>query len=774
MADTIAARSEEHGPTKPWSTGNPSPASEAQTSRRGMNPAILAYLMGPAALVAILLLMRFGVVAREPTWLWVAVFIAIPLTSLMGDLLYSRHPTRLCLNARVAIQVAAVTVVIYLSGWGPVLSGAFAFLALENVAHGGSRVWRTTAIWSLLGITVGQVAVWQGWTPSFLSLSQANALAVMGAFVLVFIIRMAGATMGQKEDAEATVRLSEDRFRSLIQNSSDTTMVIDDEGISTYASPAVTQLLGFEPGELIGLVATDFVHPDDRDRVRNRLGPKFQVSPEMIFVQFRMERKDGTWRDVEAVVSNQLNRPSIGGYIANVRDITERKEFEALLAHRALHDPLTGLANRQLILDRAEQMLVRSRRTCDPVAAYFIDLDNFKDANDSLGHEAGDKLLQAVADRFAGLLRASDTVGRMGGDEFVILTEGVSLAAGPTMVAERIREVLRNPFQIEGFEGLTITVSASIGIATGDRPSAQELLRDADIALFRAKAAGRDGSVLFEPAMQAAAVDRLELKSDLDSALANDQFFLLYQPIFDLDSRHIRGVEALIRWQHPTRGVISPDDFIPVLEDSGMIIEVGRWVLNQACAQAASWQLQGYRTTMSVNVSMRQLETDGLVKDVEEALAASNFEPGSLVIEVTESTLMRDANATVCRLRKLKELGVMIAIDDFGTGYSSLAYLRQFPVDVLKIDRSFVAEMDGTPNSVALIHTLVELSRTLGLTTVAEGIEDDSQLEGLRNEQCESGQGFIFSRPVEPAAIEAFLSRTQGAAAAPPTMRVGS
>ncbi len=774
MSDTIASRHGEPRPTIPWSTGNPSPASEAQPSRSRMSPAYVAYLMGPAALVAILLLMRFGVVAREPTWLWVAVFIAIPLTSLMGDLLYSRHPTRLCLNARVVIQVAAVTVVIYLSGWGPVLSGAFAFLALENVAHGGSRVWRTTAIWSLLGITVGQVAVWQGWAPSFLSLSQANALAVMGVFVLVFIIRMAGATMEQKEDAEATVRLSEDRFRSLIQNSSDTTMVIDDEGISTYASPAVTQLLGFEPGELIGLVATDFVHPDDRDRVRNRLGPKFQVSPEMIFVQFRMERKDGTWRDVEAVVSNQLNRPSIGGYIANVRDITERKEFEALLAHRALHDPLTGLANRQLILDRAEQMLVRSRRTCDPVAAYFIDLDNFKDANDSLGHEAGDKLLQAVADRFAGLLRASDTVGRMGGDEFVILTEGVSLAAGPTMVAERIREVLRNPFQIEGFEGLPITVSASIGIATGDRPSAQELLRDADIALFRAKAAGRDGSVLFEPAMQAAAVDRLELKSDLDSALANDQFFLLYQPIFDLDSKHIRGVEALIRWQHPTRGVISPDDFIPVLEDSGMIIEVGRWVLNQACAQAASWQLQGYRTTMSVNVSMRQLETDGLVKDIEEALAASNFEPGSLVIEVTESTLMRDANATVSRLRKLKELGVMIAIDDFGTGYSSLAYLRQFPVDVLKIDRTFVAEMDGTPNSAALIHTLVELSRTLGLTTVAEGIEDDSQLEGLRNEQCDSGQGFIFSRPVEPAAIEAFLSRTHGAAAAPPTMRVGS
>jgi EAL domain-containing protein (putative c-di-GMP-specific phosphodiesterase class I) len=265
--------------------------------------------------------------------------------------------------------------------------------------------------------------------------------------------------------------------------------------------------------------------------------------------------------------------------------------------------------------------------------------------------------------------------------------------------------------------------------------------------------------------MQSAAVDRLELKSDLDSALAADQFFLLYQPIFDLDSVHIRGVEALIRWQHPTRGVISPDDFIPVLEDNGLIIEVGRWVLLQACAQAAAWHQQGQRTTMSVNVSMRQLETEVLVDHVEEALAASGLEPSSLIIEVTESTLMRDANATVSRLTKLKEIGVMIAIDDFGTGYSSLAYLRQFPVDVLKIDRSFVAEMDGSPQSAALIHTLVELGRTLGLVTVAEGIEANEQLEGLRDELCDSGQGFIFSRPVEPAEIEALLAQSKSGAA---------
>ena len=728
-----------------------------------LNPVALAYLMGPIALMVVLLLMHFGDVARQSTWLWIAVFIAVPTTSLLCDHLYTANPSRLRLNLRVAVQAAGVTTVIYLTGWGPVLWGAFAFLALENVAHGGSRVWRITAFWSLSGIVVGQVCIWQDWAPSILSRSQANALALMGSFVLIFVIRMVGATVQQKEEAESSMRLSEDRFRSLIQNSSDATIVMDDEGMCTYVSPAVTELLGYEPSELLGERATDFVHPDDRYRVRERLGQEFQSSPDTALLQFRMGRKNGDWRDVEAVVTNQVDRPSVAGYVANVRDITERKEFEALLAHRALHDPLTGLANRQLILDRAEQMLVRSRRACDPVAAYFIDLDNFKDANDSLGHEAGDKLLQAVAGRFASMLRASDTVGRLGGDEFVILAEGISLAAGPEMVAERIREVLREPFHIEGFEGIPITVTASIGIATGDRPSAQELLRDADIALYRSKAGGRDRSVLFEPAMQYAALGRMELKSDLDSALASGQFFLLYQPIFDLDSVSIRGVEALIRWNHPTRGVISPDDFIPVLEDSGMIVDVGRWVLDEACAQVAYWHDLGYRTTMSVNVSMRQLENDSLVEDVRNAIAANNLDPGSLIIEVTESTLMKDANATVSRLRRLKEIGVMIAIDDFGTGYSSLAYLRQFPVDVLKIDRSFIAEMDGSTDSAALIHTLVELGRTLGLVTLAEGIEDSNQLQGLRNEQCDRGQGFIFSRPVAPENIQELLSGSENA-----------
>ena len=309
-----------------------------------------------------------------------------------------------------------------------------------------------------------------------------------------------------------------------------------------------------------------------------------------------MLRRDGTTRDVEAVVSNQTDRPSVAGYVSNIRDVTERKKFEALLAFRALHDPLTGLANRQLILDRAQQMLVRARRSGVPVAALFIDLDNFKDSNDSLGHGAGDKLLQMVAGRLLGILRSGDTVGRLGGDEFVILAEGVSFARGPEMIAERVHEVLKPAFHLPGIDDMSITVSASIGIAVGDRPSAEDLLRDADIALYRAKGGGRDQSVLFEHSMQSAAKERLTLKSDLETALEDDEFSLLYHPIFDLDGIEIQGVEALLRWEHPTRGTITPDVFIPVLEERGLIVDVGRWVLNESCREAAAWHRRGAPT----------------------------------------------------------------------------------------------------------------------------------------------------------------------------------
>ena len=300
-------------------------------------------------------------------------------------------------------------------------------------------------------------------------------------------------------------------------------------------------------------------------------------------------------------------------------------------------------------------------------------------------------------------------------------------------------------------------MSASVGIAVGDRQSAQDLLRDADIALYRAKGSGRDQAIIFEEAMHLAANDRLTLRTELDSALASREFRLLYQPIFDLEHMEMRGVEALIRWEHPTRGTLSPDKFIAALEDSGIIVDVGRWVLDEACRQLALWRSAGHDLTMSVNVSMRQLDSDGFVDDVRGALHLHGLDPSSLIIEITESVLMKDANATVARLHSLKQLGVLLAIDDFGTGYSSLAYLRQFPIDILKIDRSFVSDMSGSPDAAALIHTLIELGRTQGLVTLAEGIEQSVQLEGLRDERCDHGQGFLFSRPVPPTEVERLL-----------------
>jgi diguanylate cyclase (GGDEF)-like protein len=431
------------------------------------------------------------------------------------------------------------------------------------------------------------------------------------------------------------------------------------------------------------------------------------------------------------------------------------------LRHQALHDALTGLPNRALILDRVEHALARARRQKTSLAVMFLDLDGFKDINDTFGHAAGDDLLRGVSARLSGLLRDSDTVGRLGGDEFVVVVEGDSLDAGPEVIADRIREVISPPFALPGPDQLTVHAQASIGIAVGVRSSADELLRDADVALYEAKGAGKNRYVLFAPEMQAAVQDRLELEMDLRAAIGSDQFFLDYQPIFDLEARTITGVEALIRWQHPTRGLVMPDEFIPLAEDTALIVPIGRWVLAEACRQAAEWQQRGHDLGISVNISGRQLDDDGdVLPDVRATLADSGLEPGLLTLEITESVLMRDAPASARRLVALKALGVRIAIDDFGTGYSSLGYLEQFPVDALKIDRSFISGVARNPESSALIHTMIQLGKTLGIETLAEGIEDQAQLLGLLGEQCDSGQGYLLARPLTPDALEELIQAT--------------
>jgi diguanylate cyclase (GGDEF)-like protein len=430
---------------------------------------------------------------------------------------------------------------------------------------------------------------------------------------------------------------------------------------------------------------------------------------------------------------------------------------EKELVFLATHDALTGLPNRTLILDRIEQTLRRARHNQEPVAALFVDLDNFKAINDSFGHSTGDELLCAVAERLEGVIRETDALGRMGGDEFVVVAEGLSLAAGPELIAERLLEAFREPFAL-GEEGESLVhAKASIGIATGVRPSAEELLRDADIAMYRAKWSGKGRHLVFESGMGDEVQSRLELEMDLQVALDNEEFFLVYQPTFDLQTMTPTGVEALIRWRRPGRGVAQPEEFIPLLEETKMIVDVGAWVLKEACAQAAGWQEQGRPLALSVNVSALQLDTDDLIEHVTEALGESGLAPESLTIEITETTLMRDAEETAGRLRELKRLGVRIAVDDFGTGYSSLGHLRQFPVDVLKIDRSFISQLSEGGEGEILLHTLLQLGKALEIETTAEGIERPQDLSLIREKDCDNGQGFLFTRPLSAQDADSFF-----------------
>jgi diguanylate cyclase (GGDEF)-like protein len=423
----------------------------------------------------------------------------------------------------------------------------------------------------------------------------------------------------------------------------------------------------------------------------------------------------------------------------------------------ATHDALTGLPNRTLIVDRTEQILARARRHQTPVAVLFVDIDNFKSINETLSHRAGDELLRSVAERFDGVVRDTDAVGHLGGDEFVVIAEELSPGEGPELIAERLHDALKEPFTLSEGRGTRLTVTASIGIATALRSSAEEFLCDADIAMHQAKWKGKNLYVMFEPGMQDAVQSRMELEMDLRDALPNDEFFLLYQPTLDLRDMSPTGVEALIRWRHPTRDVVPPNEFIPLLEVTGLIIEVGRWVLKEACRQGATWRAAGYPIGMAVNVSGRQLDTDAFIADVQNALSESGLDASALTLEITETTLMHNVEETARRLTAIRELGVRIAIDDFGTGYSSLAHLQQFPVDALKIDRSFIARITESAESETLIHTLVQLGKALSIETLAEGIEQQQELSILQEEQCDCGQGFLFARPLDVVAAEAFL-----------------
>ena len=433
------------------------------------------------------------------------------------------------------------------------------------------------------------------------------------------------------------------------------------------------------------------------------------------------------------------------------------KALAERLVHQAHHDPLTGLANRVLFRDRVDRAVLRAARG-ERVAVLFLDLDHFKAVNDSLGHAEGDRLLESVARRLLQATRGCDTVARLGGDEFAILLEGMAREMDAPVVIERLKAALRRPVTLQGRE---VIVGASIGVAYVEAgQGVDDVLRNADLAMYHAKAAGRGGHEVFEPRMHEAALERLELEADMRRALEHGQFRILYQPIVDVESGHLTGVEALMRWEHPTRGTLAPLTFIPIAEETGLIVPIGRWALTEGCRQGRAWQLcapEGRVPTLSVNISGRQLLEPSFVGDVAAALAESGFTPSLLTLEITESVLMQDTEATLVTLHELKALGVCLAIDDFGTGYSSLSYLQRFPVDTLKIDKAFIDDVARGGSNAVLARTIVTLADLLKLSTVAEGVEHPDQLAHLLSLGCSSAQGYLFAHPLAASEIDALL-----------------
>ncbi len=428
------------------------------------------------------------------------------------------------------------------------------------------------------------------------------------------------------------------------------------------------------------------------------------------------------------------------------------------LRHQSQHDVLTGLPNRQLVRTRAHEILLRSRADRRPMMACLIDLDNFKEVNDSYGHNVGDQLLSAVAARLSAELAGAGTMGRLGGDEFIVLAEGRAMLNGPNGFARRILAVLDEPFVLPNLGGVALPVSASVGVAMGPRNDVEDLFRDADIALYRAKEAGRHGFVVFEPHMFHAVVEHQALLRDLRGALGRDEFAVVYQPVIDLQSGLIAGAEALLRWHHPTRGTVGPLEFVPALEESGLILDVGRFVVREAVRQATEWRTKGHKLQLAVNVSARQLTQESFVDDVRGAIHEHGFPPDQLTLEITETVLIADNELPALRLAELKQLGVSLAVDDFGTGSASISYLRRFPFDILKIDQSYMESIGATQSST-LLDAMLGLGQAVGMILIAEGIISQEQLRHLAAQGCGFGQGYGFARPTTPTEFDAFLAR---------------
>ncbi len=555
--------------------------------------------------------------------------------------------------------------------------------------------------------------------------------------------------------AERAHRQNETRFRSLVQHSSDVIIITRADGMIRFVSPSATRVFGYDPAEMLRHTIAELLHPDDRERAATFFRSAAQAPGVAGPVEWRFRQPDGSWLNAEILATNLLHDPSVKGIVLNTRDVSERRRLEEQLTHQAFHDPLTGLANRALFRDRVSHALALAQRRGSPVTVLYLDLDDFKNVNDSLGHAEGDRMLIAAAERFLACARTADTVARLGGDEFAILIEG---ADGSEGLPERIAAAMSHPFSLSGNQ---LRVTVSIGVASAaPGESADDLLRNADMAMYSAKRHGKGRSETYESRMYADIRERLDLEAALRHAIERSELILFYQPIVSLKDGGIYGVEALLRWEHPQFGRLLPQHFVPLAEETGLILQLGSWVLDEACRQLQVWRAAHpeLQLSVSVNISGRQLQGEGLADALDRTLASSGVEASSVVLEITESVLMQQTDAVLERMQQLKALGVRLAIDDFGTGYSSLSYLQRFPIDILKIAKPFVEEVGQGADRSALARAIIGLGDTLKLQTIAEGIERTEQRAALIELGCTLGQGHHFWPALSVSAIEELLS----------------
>jgi diguanylate cyclase (GGDEF)-like protein/PAS domain S-box-containing protein len=606
-----------------------------------------------------------------------------------------------------------------------------------------------------VGLLLAVSAVLGALAAVLLTLLQAPAAAVLGSAAIgavgaVGTVAWRWSDRHQWRSARAeldVLRDQEQRFRMLVQNSYDVVTVNDVDGTITYMSGGSQRMFGRKPGERRGANILELVHPQDKERVTEIFRQVTVTAGSSQLFQMRFPHSDGSWRWVEVLISNLLDEPSVRGVVCNSRDITEMKALQEKLAYDAHHDALTGMANRALLHQRLAGHLD------ERVTVVLVDLDDFKIVNDSLGHAVGDALLVTVADRMRRAVRDEDTVARLGGDEFALLLTADDTV--PTeLVLSRIIESLSEPISVDGN---ILTVKASFGIAeAGTDDTAGDLMRRADIAMYKAKEQGDGRWRYFEPGMTVRGGDTCALAAELRHAIDSGELRVHYQPMVSLPSGELTGVEALVRWQHPDRGLLGPDDFIPVAESSGLIVPLGDWVLREACRQAASWHREhGDRApgSLSVNISARQLLLPSCADEVEAALRDTGLPAGRLVLEITESTAV-GGGATSSNLRRIRELGVRVALDDFGTGHSTLSLLASTSFDQIKLDRSFTPG----PGADVMATAVMQIARLLGLDAVAEGVETPAQADRLHALGYEHAQGFHFARPMPAAAVTALLS----------------